>query len=117
MTTTEYEISYHTHNVYESPVTEALFAFLVSPCQDSSQAVRNLSFRNSLGEEIFKHQNPFGFEIQCVRSAKRFTDFGFWMKATVDKKWPGSRRAGFAAFQGFFHRLPRLPGWGYLHHD
>lgn len=86
MTTTEYEISYHTHNTYESPVTEALFAFLVAPCQDYSQSVRNLSFRNSLGEEMFQHQNPFRFNVHCVRSVKRFTDFEFWMQATVDKK-------------------------------
>ena len=86
MITTEYEITYHTHNAYESPVTEALYAFLVSPCQDYSQTVRKVSFRNSLGAEMFQHQNPFGFDVQCVRSVKRFKDFECWMTATVDKK-------------------------------
>jgi hypothetical protein len=37
----QYQILYHTHNSYEAPVKEATFAFLVSPCQDANQSIRN----------------------------------------------------------------------------
>jgi Transglutaminase-like superfamily/Bacterial transglutaminase-like N-terminal region len=82
----QYQILYHTHNSYEEPVKEATFAFLVAPCQDAHQTVRHLSFRNSLGEESFQYRNAFGFEVKCIRSAKRFTEFEFHMQVEVEKK-------------------------------
>jgi transglutaminase-like putative cysteine protease len=82
----QYQILYHTHNSYEAPVKEATFAFLVSPCQDANQSIRNLSFHNSLGEESFQYRNAFGFEVKCIRSTKSFKEFGFEMTAEVEKK-------------------------------
>jgi transglutaminase/protease-like cytokinesis protein 3 len=81
-----FQISYHTHNQYETPVKEATFAFLVAPCQDAYQTIRQLSFRNSLGEESFQYRNAFGFEVKCIRSTKSFTDFTFDMTAQVERK-------------------------------
>jgi transglutaminase-like putative cysteine protease len=83
--TTEYQIEYYTHNVYESQVTDAYFEFMVAPCKDASQEVTKLRFTNTLGEELYFHSNPFGFQVACLRTAKPFTDFAFCMKATVEK--------------------------------
>lgn len=86
MSTTTYQIEYHTHNRYEAPVTEALFEFLVAPCADESQTVSNVSYKNSLDAELFHHVNPFGFQVTSVRAVKPFTEFEFRMQATVEKK-------------------------------
>jgi transglutaminase-like putative cysteine protease len=83
--TTEYHIEYHTHNVYETDVSEAIFDFLVAPCKDATQVVTQLNFRNSVGGETFHRNNPFGFEVACVRTTKPFREFEFRMKATVEK--------------------------------
>lgn len=84
--TKSYQVKYHTHNTYEANVTEALFELLVAPCQDGTQAVRDLKYHNSFGQAVFQHNNPFGFSLACVRSVKPFKDFEFTMTATVDKK-------------------------------
>jgi hypothetical protein len=81
-----YQIVYHTHNSYEAPVKEATFALLVAPCQDASQTIRSLSFRNSLGAESYQYRNAFGFEVKCIRSTKSFTAFDFHMTVQVEKK-------------------------------
>lgn len=83
--TTEYQIEYYTHNKYEMQVNDAYFEFMVAPCKDATQEVINLSFHNSLGEEVYFHGNPFGFQVGCIRTVKPFTDFIFSMKATVEK--------------------------------
>jgi transglutaminase-like putative cysteine protease len=71
--------------VYEKQVTDAYFEFIVAPYKDVTQEVTRLSFTNTLGEEIYFHSNPFGFQVACVRTVKPFTDFAFCMKATVEK--------------------------------
>lgn len=81
----EYQIKYYTENVYDAQVTEALFAFIVSPCQDSTQTVRDLAFYNSLGEEVFFQTNPFSFEVANIRTSKPFSSFSFEMTAIVEK--------------------------------
>lgn len=83
---TEYQIEYHTHNVYESPVSEAIFEFLVAPCSNETQEVTQLRFRNSLHEEMYSHTNVFGFNISSIRTVKSFTRFECWMEATVIKQ-------------------------------
>ncbi len=83
-----YQVKYQTHNKYEASVTEALFELLVAPCQNETQVVRDLVYRNSLGEQIFRHRNSFGFDLASIRSVKPFTDFEFAMTATVEKKVP-----------------------------
>lgn len=85
---TEYHIHYHTYNTYEAPVVEALFEFLVAPCQDNTQKVTGLTYYNSLKQEIYYHQNPFNFQVTRTRSKKPFTEFEFSMTATVEKKRP-----------------------------
>ncbi|QHT69374.1 transglutaminase family protein [Rhodocytophaga rosea] len=83
--TTEYQIEYYTHNVYETQVTDAYFEFLVAPCKDATQEITKLHFTNTLGEELYFHSNPFGLQVACLRTIKPFTDFAFCMKATVEK--------------------------------
>ena len=85
---TEYNIVYHTHNTYEAPVQEALFEFLVSPCPDATQTITKVTFYNSLGVEVYHHKNTFGFQRDCIRSVKPFTELEFSMTATVLKAQP-----------------------------
>ncbi|WP_205502243.1 transglutaminase domain-containing protein [Rufibacter psychrotolerans] len=86
--TTEYEINYFTHNTYDEPVHEAFFSFLISPCQDETQRVKQVTFRHSLNTEEFWHKNPFGFEVTSLYSAQPFTEFSFEMTARVEKSQP-----------------------------
>ncbi|RYZ45263.1 MAG: transglutaminase family protein [Sphingobacteriales bacterium] len=86
--TTQYQIEYHTHNKYENPVTEALYYFLVTPCQNETQKVQKTGFYNSLNTELFNNRNVFGFERTCLRSTVPFTELEFSMKATVEKTRP-----------------------------
>ncbi len=83
---TTYEIKYFTHNTYECSVSEAFFSFLVAPCQDETQTVKNLVFENTLQAEVFHNRNAFGFEQACLRNTQPFTEFGFSMRAVVEKK-------------------------------
>jgi hypothetical protein len=83
--TTQYYIEYNTHNIYETVVNEAVFDFLVGPCQDATQVVKEINFRSSVGGEIFRCSNEFGFGLACVRITHPFKEFRFWMKATVEK--------------------------------
>lgn len=83
--TTEYQIEYYTHNVYEKQVTDAYFEFIVAPCKDVTQEVTKVNFTNSLGEELYIHSNPFGFQVACLHSIKPFTDLVFCTRATVEK--------------------------------
>ncbi|MGV3541493.1 MAG: transglutaminase-like domain-containing protein [Rufibacter sp.] len=84
---TMYEVVYQTQNTYEEAVREAFFSFLVLPCQDHTQRVCSCSYANSLEAEVFQHQNPFGFEVACLRSARTFKNFEFCMKAVVEKRF------------------------------
>ncbi|WP_051360029.1 transglutaminase-like domain-containing protein [Adhaeribacter aquaticus] len=84
--TTTYEITYSTHNTYEEDVREALFSFLVIPCQDETQKLKSLRFSNSLQLEAFQYQNTFGFEVAQLYNARPFKELGFQMIATVEKE-------------------------------
>jgi transglutaminase-like putative cysteine protease len=82
---TIYQIEYHTQNTYEKVVKEALFEFIVTPCRNTTQETTQLTFYNSLGEEIYHYNNTFGFQLARIRSVKPFKEFEFRMKATVQK--------------------------------
>ncbi len=82
---TTYDISYHTKNIYDEPVREAFYSFLIIPSSDETQTVLSLSFRNSLKAEVFHHQNSYGFEVTSLHTDKSFREFEFQMVATVIK--------------------------------
>ncbi|WP_181306891.1 transglutaminase family protein [Rufibacter sp. XAAS-G3-1] len=82
---TEYEVVYRTHNTYAENVREAFFSFLILPCENESQVVRNVTMTNSLDAEVFQHTNPFGFEVTNLYSVEPFTEFEFQMRAIVEK--------------------------------
>ncbi len=92
--TIQYQIEYHTHNVYEYMVSEAFYEFIVVPGADTTQAVTDLHFRNNLQVEAFHHTNPFGFKITSLRAVKPFKEFEFWLKATVEKIQPAFPQSG-----------------------
>ncbi len=86
--TTEYQIEYHTHNVYEYMVSEAFYEFLVVSCADETQKVTKVQFSNNLNVDVFHHTNPFGFKATGLRTTKPFKEFELWMRATVEKSQP-----------------------------
>ncbi|MBC7450041.1 MAG: transglutaminase family protein [Cytophagales bacterium] len=82
----EYSISYEAINNYKEPVTEAIFEFMVLPCNDDSQITVDFSFDNSLGETIFQYRNVFGFQVTRIRTDKSFDKLAFSLKAKVRKR-------------------------------
>lgn len=82
----EYTIEYHAHNAYTDKVTEGIFEFNISPCNDQTQILVSHEIRNSLSESLYTYRNHFGFEINRVRAQKEFDDFKFAYKAVVQKR-------------------------------
>ncbi len=82
----EYIIEYNSHNVYTEPVSEGIFEFKVSPCNDGSQILIHESIENSLSESIFTFNNSYNFEVNRVKTSKKFESFKFTYKAIVQKK-------------------------------
>ncbi len=82
----EYSISYEAINNYKEPVTEAIFEFMVLPCNDDSQITVDFTFDNSLGESIFQYRNVFGFQVTRIRTDKTFDKLSFTLKAKVRKR-------------------------------
>ena len=82
---TAYDVKYYTHNVYEESVREAFYSLLITPCQNETQTVLNVTYSNSLKAEPFAHANPFGFEVTSLYTAQPFMEFEFGMTATVAK--------------------------------
>ncbi|MDB5264293.1 MAG: hypothetical protein JWQ14_3576 [Adhaeribacter sp.] len=82
---TTYDINYHTKNTYDETVSEAFFAFLITPCQDETQTILNVNYQNSLKVDVFHHRNPYGFDITSLRTEKPFKEIEFQMTATVVK--------------------------------
>lgn len=84
----EYEIEYESSNVYEDVVGEAIFEFVVLPCNDATQIVTDYTVKSSLDEQVFQYKNFFGFETSRIRTLKTFKTFGFSVKAKIQKKNP-----------------------------
>lgn len=82
----EYSISYEAINTYKEPVTEAIFEFMVLPCNDDSQITIDFFFDNSLAETIFQYRNIFGFQVTRIRTDKTFNKLTFSLKAKVRKR-------------------------------
>lgn len=82
----EYSISYEAINNYKEPVTEAIFEFMVLPCNDDSQITIDFAFDNSLGETIFQYRNMFGFQVTRIRTDKTFDKLAFTLNARVRKR-------------------------------
>ncbi|HEX8548943.1 MAG TPA: transglutaminase family protein [Cytophagaceae bacterium] len=84
----EYEIQYESSNTYEDVVGEAIFEFMVLPCNDPTQIVTDYTVKSSIEEHVFNFKNFFGFETSRIRTLKNFKTFGFTVKAKVQKKDP-----------------------------
>jgi transglutaminase-like putative cysteine protease len=84
--TTDYQIEYYTHNVYGSVVNEAFYEFLVAPCTETTQQIKDIRYWCSLPGQLFNHPNTFGFEATNIRAIKPFSEFEFRMNARVEKR-------------------------------
>jgi hypothetical protein len=78
-------IRYESVNEYEQPVHEALFDFLIKPCNDEYQAVQEYATHNSLGVEPHHYLNTFGFEVERIRGAASFRELHFFSEAKVHR--------------------------------
>jgi transglutaminase/protease-like cytokinesis protein 3 len=85
--TADYLIEYYTHNMYEKAVGEAFFEFLVAPCPEATQQIKDIQYWCSLPGQIFHHANPYGFETAKLRAVNPFTEFEFRMKAHMEKTY------------------------------
>lgn len=81
-----YHIRYEAKNHYQHMVQEALFEFLVLPCEDNTQTVKDVVVENSLHRPIFRARNPFGYEALCFRVSEPFTQLSFTASCTVEKQ-------------------------------
>jgi transglutaminase-like putative cysteine protease len=81
-----YHIRYKAENHYQHVVQEALFEFLVLPCEDTTQVVKEVVVENSLNRPVFLARNPFGYEALCFRVSEPFKHLGFTAACTVEKQ-------------------------------
>ena len=81
-----YRIRYEAGNSYQHVVQEALFEFLVLPCENSTQAIKEVEVTNSLNRPVFRAKNPFGYDILCFRVDEPFTYLGFTAACLVEKQ-------------------------------
>nr|WKN38881.1 transglutaminase family protein [Tunicatimonas sp. TK19036] len=81
-----YRIRYEAENHYQHVVQEALFEFLVLPCEDDTQTIDDVVAENSLNRPTFRARNPFGYDAICFRVAEPFSNLGFVASCTVKKQ-------------------------------
>lgn len=81
-----YRIRYEAENHYEHVVQEGLFEFLVMPCEDTTQTIKEVAISNTLNRPIFLAKNSFGYDITCFRVDEPFTQLGFSAACLVEKQ-------------------------------
>lgn len=81
----EYRITYHAENVYETPVNEAFWQFLVLPENNASQELLSWSFTNSLHTQYHNSVNGLGFSTIQIRPKKGFQKIQFELKCDILK--------------------------------
>ena len=81
-----YRIRYEAENHYQHVVQEAIFEFLVMPCEDETQTVENIVVDNSLNRPSFRTRNAFGYDLLCLRVDEPFSNLTFMASCTVKKQ-------------------------------
>lgn len=84
-----YRIRYEAENHYNHEVHEALFEFLVLPCNDSTQEVIEEKTENSLHVPVFHAKNVFGYDSINIRIGQPFRHFKITVTCTVKKETEG----------------------------
>ncbi len=95
----EYSIKYKAQNTYESEVNDALWQFLISPQNNSSQTLRLSEFTNSLNAVVEESTNSLDFQIYRVIQRKPFKAIAFEANFIVKKELINP----FSALDGFFN--------------
>jgi transglutaminase-like putative cysteine protease len=83
-----YIVEYSSENLYEEPVSDAIFEYLIFPCSDLAQTVLNYSIKHSASGEPFLRKNSFGFQTIVIRPKGGFTDFTFSFHSKIQKHKP-----------------------------
>jgi hypothetical protein len=77
-------IHYHTINVYDGLVKEALFDLLVLPCNDMHQRLTQHRIQTSVPSSVSGYRNSFGFEVVRVKTLEPFHNFELNMYAAAE---------------------------------
>lgn len=80
----KYHLHYHTINVYDGLVKEALFDMLVIPCNDAHQRLLNHRIQTSVASSLSYYRNTFGFEVTRVKTLEPFHSFELHMFADAE---------------------------------
>ena len=80
-----FNIEYYSYNEYEEAVNEAIFEYLIMPCNDNHQVLLNYSLKQSSGSEPFVSKNAYGFQTFRIRPKSMFNEFWFIMTAKVER--------------------------------
>lgn len=80
-----YEITYTTHNTYDTPVKEGLWQFMVLPEDNASQQMETYRYNNSLGVLNEESVNGFGFKTLRITSKDAIDHFEFSLRCTLEK--------------------------------
>jgi len=73
----KFHINYKAENQYDHEVQEALFEFLVIPCDNETQKILRQQHTNSAGCYSFFSTNVFGYDRLYFRVAQPFRQFSF----------------------------------------
>lgn len=80
-----FSIRYESLNIYEHPVSEAVFDFLIKPCHNEFQSLSEVFLNNSLGFPASAYVNTFGFEVDRLRADRPFKELEFSMSTFVNR--------------------------------
>jgi hypothetical protein len=81
-----YTVEYSSENIYEEPVSDAIFEYLIFPCSDLSQIVLSYDIKHSTAGEPFLRKNSFGFQTIVIRPKGSFKNFTFSFHSKVQKQ-------------------------------
>ena len=81
---TVFNVSYESENQYDNEVQEALFEFLVVPCENQNQKVVWQELSNSMDSSPFYSRNVYGYDMLCFRISRGFQQFDFKCACKVE---------------------------------
>ncbi|HTF81725.1 MAG TPA: transglutaminase family protein, partial [Cytophagales bacterium] len=82
----ELNISYKATNIYDNPVSEAIYEFVLLPANNQQQITYGVEVENSLQKSTFKYKNLFGFDVIRIRTTDTFKEMRVCMNANVYTK-------------------------------
>ncbi len=82
----EYTIVYKAENVYDHPVKEARWQFLITPDENSNQKLQTVTFKNSMDFPYEFSTNAYGFKTIRILAKAPFKEISFEAGFSVIKE-------------------------------